>query len=361
MAVSLVSDPLVIQSHRGQYAVTFDEGALARLGASPPQNAHFIVDARVLELHRASLGGLAHAPSILALPATEAAKSLDKIEGYVEHLLEHKARRSDILIAIGGGIIQDITCFLATTVLRGLEWRFFPTTLLAQADSCIGSKSSLNVGKKKNLLGTFYPPREITVSTTILETLDPQDMRSGVGEMLKVHAIDGPDSFDTIASDYARLFTDTVALRHYIRRSLELKKRLIELDEFDRGPRNVMNYGHSFGHAIESATAFAVPHGIAVTIGMDLANYVSAGLGIAPHTHFGRMHPTLAANYANFEATEIPAEPFFDALDKDKKNTTNALGLILPDAERQVRLTKCKNDETFRRLCTDYLTKGRRA
>jgi hypothetical protein len=127
-------------------------------------------------------------------------------------------------------------------------------TLLAQADSCIGSKSSINVGKIKNVLGTFTPPRKITISTRLLSTLDDRDIRSGIGEMLKVHGIDGPDSFDQIAADYARLTSDAETLKRYVRRSLEIKKHIIEQDEFDRGIRNVMNYGHSFGHAIESAT-----------------------------------------------------------------------------------------------------------
>src|SRR5204862_184742 len=103
-----------------------------------------------------------------------------------------------VLLAVGGGITQDITCFLAATLLRGIDWHFYPTTLLAQADSCIGSKSSINVGAAKNILGTFPPPKQVTISTCFLDTLDPGDVRSGVGEMLKVHAIEGPGAFAKI-------------------------------------------------------------------------------------------------------------------------------------------------------------------
>jgi 3-dehydroquinate synthase len=360
MEASPVFEPIEIRSHRGSYRVTFDDEGLARLGAAPPPNAHFIVDARVTDLHADTLRGVVSSSSVLSLTATEAAKSLDKIEGYVEHLLAHKVRRSDVLIAIGGGIIQDVACFLATTVLRGLEWRFFPTTLLAQADSCIGSKSSINVGKRKNLLGTFYPPSQITISTPVLATLAPEDVRSGVGEMLKVHAIDGPASFDAIAADYSRLFTSSETMLHYVRRSLLLKKRFVEEDEFDAGIRNVMNYGHSFGHAIESATDFAVPHGIAVTIGMDLANHVAVSLGRVDAGHFERMHKTLAANFAGFEDVEVPLGPFFDALGKDKKNTTHALRLVLPDAAGRIELVSTANDERFQGYCREYLEGGRR-
>jgi 3-dehydroquinate synthase len=148
-------------------------------------------------------------------------------------------------------------------------------------------------------------------------------------------------------------------MAHYIRRSLLLKKRYVEEDEFDRGPRNVMNYGHSFGHAIESATEFAVPHGIAVTLGMDLANYVAVRLGRMGQGSYDRMHPTLAKNYAGFERTLVPLDLFFGALSKDKKNTASALRLILPDAEAHIGIVSCENNDAFRGYCAEYLAEER--
>jgi 3-dehydroquinate synthase len=262
-----------------------------------------------------------------------------------------------VLVAIGGGVIQDITCFLAATLLRGLDWWFYPTTLLAQADSCIGSKSSINVGRAKNILGTFTPPRRIVIDPDVLRTLDEREIRSGYGEMLKVHTIAGPDVFDEIARDYNRLGERSV-LQHYVRRSLEIKRTLIEQDEFDRGPRNVMNYGHSFGHAMEAATDFGIPHGIAVTIGADMANYVAMSLGRMAPAHYDRMHP-LKANYTGFETTPVPFEPFMQALAKDKKNTDSQLTLILPDHEARVAITACPNDARFQKICSDYLDRQR--
>ena len=352
-------EPLVIQSHRGPYTVTFDESAFAHLNSDVPPQSHFIVDDKVARLYGRELDNVLSSPSVLRIEATEANKSLDKFPAYVEHLVGHGIRRGHVLVAIGGGIMQDITCFLAATLFRGLEWHFYPTTLLAQADSCIGSKSSINVGKVKNVLGTFTPPRQITISTRVLATLEEQDFRSGIGEMLKVHAIDSPASFDRITADYARLSTEPETLQHYIYRSLEIKKAFVEQDEFDRGIRNVLNYGHSFGHAIESATDFAVPHGIAVTIGADMANYVAVRLGRMDVRHYERMHPTLAANYAGFEHIEIPLEAFLDALSKDKKNIGAQFTLILPDAEARVSRGQYANDANFRAICADYLTQER--
>lgn len=345
---------LVIQSHAGPYEVRVMPGAISNLSSLLPLKSHFIVDRQVAELYRAELTAVLATPSLLLIEATEGSKSLDRFSPYIEHLARHGARRGHALVAVGGGIIQDIVCFMAATLFRGLDWWFAPTTLLAQADSCIGSKSSVNVGHLKNILGTFTPPRGVIVDPTLLETLDERDVRSGYGEMLKVHAIAGPDEFDAIARDYPRLHEPDVRRRR-IRRSLEIKRTLIEADEFDRGVRNLMNYGHTFGHAIEAATQFSVPHGIAVTMGADMANFVAAGLGRTTADHDARMHPTLRANYAGFEQTEVPLEAFLTAIARDKKNTDIGLTLILPDREGRVAITTTPNDQQFHSLCETFL------
>ncbi len=354
MAGSRVSDPLVIRSHSGPYLVAFDDDALTQLNQAIPSGAHFIVDATVARLYGAELERVLSSRSVLLIEASEASKSLHHLPAYVEHLVAMGIRRHHRLVAIGGGVIQDITCFLSAIMLRGIAWEFYPTTLLAQADSCIGSKSSINVGAAKNILGTFTPPVRISITTRVLETLTDSDRRSGIGEMLKVHAISGPADFEAIATDYARLLGDSQLLQHYIQRSLEIKKGIIEVDEFDRGPRNVMNYGHSFGHAIEAATAYTVPHGIAVTIGMDMANYVAAQCTVGHVSHFQRMHVVLRNNYAGFERTAIPFDAFMTAIAKDKKNTDDALSLILPGTDGMMRAIRRPVDESFIRACSEY-------
>lgn len=346
---------MTIASHMGPYTVHFDDAAFAALADRAPEGRHYLVDETVARLYPRQLAGVLDAPSVLLIQATEANKALDKFEGYIEHLVARSIRRGHSLVAIGGGIIQDIACFLGATLFRGLEWSFYPTTLLAQADSCIGSKSSINVGRLKNLVGTFTPPSRVMLDTTVLQTLDATDIQSGIGEMLKVHAIEGPAAFAQLADDYPRLLTDRSVMRDYIRRSLAIKQRLIEEDEFDRGVRRILNYGHSFGHAIESATNFAVPHGIAVTMGMDFANFVSAALGRTPMETFSRMHPVLAANSGRFARIAIPLDAFLSALAKDKKNSGDELTLVLPDADARISLARCRNDARLRGICAQYL------
>lgn len=355
-----MSERLVIQSHRGPYTVEFSNELFAGLAAEGPQR-HYLVDARVAELYRTQLAAVLASRSVLLIEAREGNKSLERSPEYVTHLLGRGIKRGHVLVAIGGGIIQDITCFLAAVLLRGIEWQFYPTTLLAQADSCIGSKSSINVGAFKNVVGTYTPPSRIILSPAVLATLPEVEIRSGIGEMLKVHVIAGPAAFDRIAADYVRLRADPAVMRDYILRSLEIKQQIIEQDEFDRGLRNVMNLGHSFGHAIESATNFAIPHGVAVTIGLDMANHLAVRLGRMEPRHFDRMHPTLRRNFDGFEGTPVPFDGFFAAIAKDKKNTDAKLGLILPDAEAIPRRTECANDAGFQADCREYLMRVRMA
>lgn len=350
-------EQLQIQSHNGAYAVEFNDHGLTDLNSKVPENAHFIVDQKVAGLYCSSLDKILASRSVLQIEATEENKSLDRFPGYVENLVKRNIRKNHVLVAIGGGIIQDITCFLAATLLRGLQWHFYPTTLLAQADSCIGSKSSINVGKIKNVMGTFTPPTCIVICPGVLSTLADAEVRSGIGEMLKVHAIEGPASFDAIATDYAGLAVEPETTMRYIHSSLRIKKRLIELDEFDRGPRNVLNYGHSFGHAIESATNFAVPHGVAVTIGMDMANYVAVRSGLLGRDHYQRMHATLALNYHGFQDIDIPLDSLLLAIGRDKKNVGSSISLILLDASARPTKVAWPNDATFRSICQDYCTK----
>ena len=340
-------EQLTIASHKGEYLVRFAaerDWVRAWLEGEP----HCLIDALVARLHEETLRPLLAHPRTILIEATESNKSIERIVEVMRRLIEQKLRRDHALIAIGGGIVQDITCFAASTLLRGVPWKFAPTTLLAQADSCIGSKSSVNLGTAKNMLGTFYPPREVVVDGGFLATLAERDLRSGIGEIIKVHAIESAAAFDRLAQNYERLRAEPPLLRHYIERALAIKQRFIEADEFDTGIRNVFNYGHSFGHAIESATDFAVPHGIAVTMGMEIANHVAAQRGLLPWAQHARMRTLLERNYRGFERTAIPFEGVRAALLKDKKNTSAQLVLILPTGEEAtVRRTPVDNDAAF--------------
>jgi len=340
-----VSNQIIIQSHKGKYSVNFIRSGMDRLNSELFEDAVYIVDKNIALLYKERLSRVLDSKRLIIIEAREDNKSLDKFPGYVDALVNLKVRRGQPLVAIGGGIIQDITCFLATTMMRGLPWIFYPTTLLAQSDSCIGSKSSINSGELKNILGTFTPPNKVVIDVNFLQTLEDKDLHSGIGEMLKVHAIDSPQSFDYLSCNYEEILSDSKVMEKFIHGSLLMKKKLIEVDEFDQGPRNVMNYGHSFGHAIETATNYGIPHGIAVTIGMDIANFVAAEMGISSIQHFQRMHDVMVKNSNIFRNININIERLMMALSKDKKNSATQLRLILPDQDGYIGIGLYDNND----------------
>ena len=348
-----MSESLVIAAQSGKYKVHFSNVNFEGIELLDAKKTHFLIDEKVLSLYKNELNFLENASSVIKITANETSKSLEKFPCYIEQLVKNGVRRDHQLVAIGGGVIQDITSFLASILLRGVKWKFYPTTLLAQADSCIGSKSSVNVNGIKNIVGTFTPPSEILISPNILSTLSNEDFRSGIGEMLKIHAICGLEQFDQIAMVYSKFSNNEVLLLEFIRKSLLLKKSYVENDEFDKGPRLVLNYGHTFGHAIEAASDFKIPHGIAVTIGMDMANIISHRLGFGSSNFYDRMHNILKSNASGFALNNLSIEKFFEALLKDKKHITNALKLVLPTHSNKVELVECAFNAEFKSTCKD--------
>jgi 3-dehydroquinate synthase len=347
-----------VASHKGIYSVKFMPGGSAGFLSQIADTSFVIIDKRVFGLYRSELEpAMKKAKGFIEVEALESNKDARKSLDIAERLIEMGLRRNDTLVAIGGGIIQDITCFLASTLLRGIPWLFIPTTLLSQCDSCIGSKSSINLGKYKNILGTFLPPKGILVDTNFLRTLSDAELRSGAGEMFKVHGLSGDNDFFDFAKDYDHMFSDHNMLLRRIVKSLEIKKTFIEKDEFDTGIRNLLNYGHSFGHAIESATSFQIPHGVAVSIGLDIANFVSEYLNLTVAGHFERAHPILRKNYKEFYKVPLASKQIIDALGKDKKNTASALVLILRDKAGKFSKTEIVPDNTFELALTSFISK----
>ncbi len=267
----------------------------------------------------------------LPLVATEDQKSFEQLTPVFVWLLENGLKRDGRILVIGGGVLQDIGGFIASVLFRGVRWEFIPTTLLAQCDSCIGSKSSINIKSYKNQIGTFHAPDRVLLVTQTLQTLPWDEVRSGLGEVIKLHLIAGEEPFGGIMNLLVNVRTDASVLPECIRSSLEIKKPYIEQDEHDQGIRNLLNYGHTFGHAYESATHYAIPHGIAVTLGVLTATYVSAQMGLVGDDYFQRLKATLAVWYQPYEQKLKPLaiEGILSAIKLDKKNTKQGLHCIL--------------------------------
>lgn len=309
-----------ISSQSKTYTVNFDDTLLSKDIAN--MGTHFIIDKNVIQHLGAEFYTQAQSRAVYLLDATEENKSYDKIGRVIEYFIANNLRRDSHLVAIGGGITQDIACFIASTFMRGVAWTFIPTTLLAQADSCIGSKSSINFGQYKNLLGTYNPPNQIYISNQFLHTLTSQDFLSGLGEVVKLFILNHRDL------DISTITVENVS--EYVYQAQQIKKTYIEFDEFDRGPRNLLNYGHCIGHAIESATNFGIPHGIAIARGMDIANLFALQQELITQEQYDTMHNIIYPCYAAFDSYPINLDAVIPALSKDKKNTGNMFNLILP-------------------------------
>jgi 3-dehydroquinate synthase len=320
---------MTVQSVKHPYDVIFVSNYAAVLEETIVPGDVVIVDANVLEIYREQLAPILEGVFHIVIDPSEKQKSYRGVEPIISQLIESGFRKNNRLIAIGGGVVQDITAFISSIIFRGVDWVFFPTTLLAQCDSCIGSKTSINFGDYKNQLGGFYPPKEIVVDVSFLDTLSLLDFRSGMGEMLHYYLVSGDADFERMLLEYDVAFQDENVLSELVYRSLEIKRAYVEIDEFDQGSRNVFNYGHSFGHAIETLTDYAIPHGIAVSIGMDLANYISVKKGYIKQKEYGRMRALLKKNWDDVYLPSIVIDAFIGLLKKDKKAVGSEIHVIL--------------------------------
>jgi len=250
---------------------------------------------------------------------TEQTKDFNNISTIINYIIG-KFNKKNKLIAIGGGITQDVVGFISSILFRGVEWIFYPTTLLAQGDSCIGGKTSINFNTYKNQLGNFYPPYKVIVCNEFLDTLTKIDIKSGLGEMLHFFLVSSKADYDFFIKnqhDFKKLTT----------RCLDIKRSYIEIDEFDKNERLILNYGHTFGHAIEAVTNNEIAHGIAVSVGMDVANFISYKKGYITYELFKRIQKTLSSIYYDVKLPNI--EQLIIALKKDKKNISNKLNCVL--------------------------------
>jgi 3-dehydroquinate synthase len=320
---------ILIKSFRSEYRLVFSEDFLADLRAELKPGDFLFIDSNIARLYAGKIDPLRAAFGHHILVPTEPQKSYQGIQPLIEELIQRGFRKNHRLVAIGGGITQDVTAFIASILYRGVGWIFVPTNLLSQCDSCIGSKTSINFGPYKNQIGGFYPPKLILNDMSFLETLPADEIRSGLGEMLHYFLLTSREDFEAIRDQYDLARTDRAVLCRFIRRSLEIKKAMIERDEFDEGPRNVFNYGHSFGHALESYTAFAIPHGIAVSFGMDIANHVSVALGYLSEAEAAEMRIVLERNWRPTVVGQVDMDRYLAILGKDKKNAGTDIRVIL--------------------------------
>lgn len=261
---------------------------------------------------------------IIRISASEYIKEYTKITEIINYLIEFGFKKENKIIAIGGGVVQDIVCFISSILYRGVEWYFIPTTLLSQGDSCIGGKSSVNFLQYKNQLGGFYPPSKICIDTRFIETLPTNQIDSGLGEMLHYFIFSSIEDTNL----YLELY-DKQDYQSLIKRSLEIKQSVIEQDEKELGIRKLFNYGHTFGHAIESITNYEIPHGIAVAHGMQISNFISHEKGFLDSENFNFLNSVTSKITKKYDLPNFDTKRYFEIIKKDKKNTVDKIRPIL--------------------------------
>ena len=261
-----------------------------------------VSDTNVAAIHLAALerslsdAGIAH--DAVVLPAGEQTKDFAHLERLIARLLEMKVERGTALIALGGGVIGDLTGFAAAIVLRGIDFVQVPTTLLAQVDSSVGGKTGINTPYGKNLVGSFHQPRLVLADTAALSTLPRRQLLAGYAEVVKYGVIDRPEFFTWLEGHgMAAIDGDSSARRHAVLESCAAKAAIVAEDERETGRRALLNLGHTFGHALEAETGFGdeLLHGEAVAIGMVMALDLSVRLNLCPAEDSARLRRHLAA------------------------------------------------------------------
>ena len=292
-----------------------------------------ITNPKVAGLHLATLTSAIKAKElfIITVPDGEEHKNLQTVEYVLDRLFEHKFDRKSLLIAFGGGVIGDMTGFIASMYQRGIDFIQIPTTLLSQVDASVGGKTGANNRFGKNLIGAFYQPKSVHIDTRFLETIPAREFGAGVAEIVKMGVMFDKGFFEFLQS--ADLKSDQSALEQAIKRSVELKADVVSKDEKEQGIRAVLNYGHTFAHVIEQETRYAkYHHGEAVAIGMVMANMLAKELGLITGAECEAVKALLERYSLPTDYPIADVDAFYKMFFLDKKSANDKITFILPDS-----------------------------
>ncbi|MET3856415.1 3-dehydroquinate synthase [Rhizobium sp. OAE497] len=328
------------------YDILIGPGLIARAGAEitsrlKGRKAAVITDANVAPIYLdalvASLEAAGITASSLVLPAGEKTKSFEHLMTVCDKVLEARVERNDYVVALGGGVIGDLAGFAAGIVRRGVRFVQVPTSLLSQVDSSVGGKTGINSRHGKNLIGVFHQPDLVLADTDVLNTLTEREFRAGYAEVAKYGLIDKPDFFAWLEKNWQAVFAGGDARIEAIATSCQAKSDVVVADERENGPRALLNLGHTFGHALEAATAYdsaRLVHGEGVSIGMVLAHEFSARMNLASPDDGKRVEKHLKEVGLPTRMSDIPgelppAERLMEAMAQDKKVKNGKFTFIL--------------------------------
>ena len=300
-------------------------------------NKYILIDSKVYNNFSSYFNKLKRKDIILIkINSSEKIKSIKHYWDIASQLLNNKINRSSIIVAIGGGTLGDLVGFIASTILRGVKFILIPTTLLSQVDSSIGGKNGINSKFAKNVIGTFYQPSLVVVDTVFLKSLSKKELRSGYAEIVKHALINDKKFFKWLNNNYKNLFKlKNKEINYAIQKSIIIKTKFVINDEKETlknsYSRAILNFGHTFGHALESINNYksSLTHGEAISIGMIIAANISYLIGSLPKYQLDRIIDHFKKCGLPIKNDLIKKEKFYKLLINDKKNQSNKINLIL--------------------------------
>jgi 3-dehydroquinate synthase len=364
------SDPITVDVALGDrsYDIVIGRGILPSLGERiaalrPGARVAIVTDEYVathwLRATEASLLGAGIATSRIVVDVGEVSKSYEGIEFVCEELIKARIERNDLVVALGGGVVGDLAGFAAAIVRRGIDVVQVPTSLLAQVDSSVGGKTGINSPQGKNLVGAFHQPILVVADTAVLDTLSPRQFRAGYAEVAKYGLLGDEAFFAWLETNHAGIVKGSAAREHVVAASCRAKAAIVARDERETGERALLNLGHTFGHALETATGFSdrLYHGEGVSIGMVLAAELSAQLGMIAEADVARIRrhlataglPTRLQDIAGFKQEGLAdADGLMALMAQDKKVKRGRLTFILLKAIGQAVVSSDVEPSTVR-------------
>ena len=314
----------------GTYDILISKGGLSGIGKAAaerfkPCTVAILSDDKVFPLYGKTVTDSLQAAGFRTvahvIPNGEQSKTLDNVTAFIDCMVKAQVTRTDMVLALGGGVVGDMAGFAAAIYLRGIPYIQVPTTLLAAVDSSVGGKTAVDISAGKNLVGAFHQPALVYLDTENLKTLDPSVLRDGFAEVIKYGIILDSKLFNTVVKP------DSFDLKEVIARCIEIKRDVVEADEFDKGMRGLLNFGHTFGHAIEKLSGFTITHGSAVARGMIIAAKVAKVYGFTDYTD---VITNVVKDYGFETGCPFRADELYSVILSDKKRSGADITLVLP-------------------------------
>lgn len=344
-------DTISIHSNLYDYTVEFVNDFSEKLEQFEDTTA-YVIDRNVYELYKEKFAFLDQA-KVFFMDAVEKKKNMDTVMEIISFLQKIGVRKNWKVVCFGGGITQDVTTIASNLFLRNVDWYFFPTTLLSMCDSCIGGKCGINFGAYKNQIGVFYPPKKIFIDVRFVNTLTEADYVNGWGELLKFSLTSKPEFYEKLKKEKVYIPCESIA--DYIYEGLYVKKEIIEEDEFESDLRRVLNYGHTFGHALEAYTQNKIPHGKGVIWGIDVVNYIAWKENLISKEYYEEIKALIKNAFIKEEICIDKPKQLFDIIKTDKKVKGNVLNFAMLDGESHLIVYPMQLDYKLEKLFLDYI------